>query len=286
MSQVGSKRVEELSTAVSEADKHRNDADNPNRFAEVRKIFLGILSKNDPELQAALQQVAEEVKHPDHHWASMDEAEYLAIGYLGLARAYFVSEIAALKDGDVLESDLRDTAEYYQTIFKTLDFLNRAPHSIHGGLIDWLAEHSQDLIAFHHAVGETSQAVTLATSEINRLEAELTAEDHQNALHLAENPGQLLADHRAGKISGLGVLKMRRGRMTGNVQEIYEAYKLVMQSHDKHPNPNRAEYVSKVLTVEALFNARQTPLATTIKAVLTGGKTWARLAIQRKLKVE
>lgn len=280
MSQARLNRVEELSTAVQVAEGHRL----ANSFVEVRKIFLGFLSKNDVEQQAALRQVAEAVNHPDHHWASLDEAEYLAIGYLGLARVQFVSEIAAFKANDLIESDLHDAAEYYQTIFKMLDFLSRAQHTIHGGVVDWLAEHSQDLIAFHQAVGEIPQAVTLATSEINRLEAELSAEDEQNALHLAENPDQLLAAHRAGKISGLGVLKMRRGRITGNTQDIFEAYKLVMQSHKEQPNPDRAEYVSKVLTVEAILNARQNPLATTIKALFSGGASWAQLAIQRKMR--
>jgi hypothetical protein len=264
--------VEYLQEIVTEAEQARIFGN----FGSITAMFLGTLYDGgfkDGQLtkQEQYLKVKERVNAPDYRAELEKNVELLAVGFLGMARIYLVAATSSFKNAEATDRELEQAFEHHQELFTALDYMHRIPQTIHGGVIDWLGEYVQDTANYYQVVGDTETASTVLADGIYDLEyqlQELEKVRRESANTFTSKDTSIYA----GKLSALGVIYARHGRLNGNVREVIKGFNAVKQSHQLSPNPQRQQDMAKILLKEAKQNIAQTNPFITLKAVFLGAK--------------
>lgn len=265
MSTIAKSQVEQLSTTVSQAEHHRASAKGQQiniEFNQIKDLFLGTLypSGRSAGLSEEFLEVKQTVTQKEYHFQNYPEYELMAVGFLGLARIYLVAATSAFNQEKIDLVDVVAAFADYQKVFMGLEYLKRAPFTIHHGAIDWLGEYTQDLAKYQFSLGMPEEAEQLLKVEIARLENE--------CFTLKDQPTS--SNELAGKLSALGVAYARRGELFGTLSDIIHGYYVVLEADQLVANSGRVVDLSKMLLREAVKQASKSSPLVVVKAAMLG----------------
>jgi hypothetical protein len=268
MTQVSNMMVENLKKKVGIAELYRVNRD----FESVKALFLGTFyqygevpktwNKDLLKIQAQLA-MASRRKPKEYAFHEENRLELLAVGYLGMARIYLDAAISEFNSQKLEKSELAGAFIDYQNIFTALQYLLRMPYTIHLGVLDWMGEYVHDSARYYQAIGESEQALTLLNEGIEDLET------WTEEIGIMGDQEEDYPEH-AGVWSTLGVLYARRGRLTGNLNDLITGFNYVSFSDHIIPNQGRKNDVAKMLLKESVKNAGKNNPLTTVRGLFLG----------------
>lgn len=234
--------IDPLRDSVTEAEEHRKRMEHD----QVHQIVDSIA--NIPTASRTLKNMRGAIKEGIN---IKPELDWYRVGLAGAIRIDHVTTNTELKISQTQLFQILNRVSMVEKLYELIQVGTLPPVTIHGDSICWLAETTQDMVTTYVRTGQNDRAINLLDRVIPEIfKQKETARDNIDLL----TPDDLLkADNYSawqqrkvylGSLSGLGVLYIRRGQISHDIQDMNRGLWSITQAHEYEPNPHRLATVS------------------------------------------